>query len=162
MSYVDKNLTAGEMVVYRTRLHWISVLWSVIFAAIFVIVGLLFAILGLSDMKSNSDSLIIGMSLIVFAALLGVLAKLRRNSVEMAVTNKRVIIKAGLISKRTIELFLGKVESVAVDQGILGRVLGYGSVIVRGTGGTAEPFKYVERPEEFRHQVQSHMEMATR
>jgi len=72
MSYVDKNLTAGEMVVYRTRLHWISVLWSVIFAAIFVIVGLLFAILGLSDMKSNSDSLIIGMSLIVFAALLGI------------------------------------------------------------------------------------------
>lgn len=160
MSYVDKNLTSGEMVLYRTRLHWISILWNAVFAVLFGIVGLLLIVVALSDMKSNGDAFLIGLFCIIVAAALGFLGKLRRNCVEMAVTNKRVIIKVGLISKRTIELFLAKVESIGVNQGILGRIMGYGSVVVRGTGGTAEPFKYVERPEEFRHQVQHHMEMA--
>jgi uncharacterized membrane protein YdbT with pleckstrin-like domain len=162
MSYIDKSLTVGESVLYRTRLHWISIFWNVVFAALFGLVGLLLIVVALSDMKSAGDALWIGLFCIVVAATLGFLGKLRRNSVEMAVTNKRVIIKVGLISKRTIELFLAKVESIGVNQGILGRVLGYGSVVVRGTGGTAEPFKYVERPEDFRRQVQHHMEMATR
>ncbi len=160
MSYIDKNLTAGETVLYRTRLHWVSILWSVVFAALFGIVGLLLVVVALSDIKGSGDAMWIGLFFIVVAAGLGFLGKLRRNSVEMAVTNKRVIIKVGLFSKRTIELFLAKVESIGVNQGILGRVLGYGSVVVRGTGGTAEPFKHVEHPEDFRHQVQHHMEVA--
>ena len=160
MSYVDKNLTAGETVLYRTQLHWISMFWSVVFAAFFGIQGLSLTILGLSDVKNNDSAMWVGLFEIAAAAGLALLGNLRRNSVEMAVTNKRVIIKVGLVSKRTVELFLSKMESVAVNQGILGRILGYGSVVVRGTGGTAEPFKYVERPEDFRNQVQHHMETA--
>jgi uncharacterized membrane protein YdbT with pleckstrin-like domain len=79
----------------------------------------------------------------------------------MAVTSKRVIMKVGLLRKRTVELFLPKVESVRVEQGLLGRMLRYGDIVVRGTGGTAEPFKNVRLPLEFRRQVQQQSENLT-
>jgi len=72
---------------------------------------------------------------------------------EFAVTNKRVIIKVGLISRRTVELNLAKIESVGVDQSIIGRILGYGTIIVCGTGGTKEPFRGLADPLGFRKAV---------
>src|SRR2546430_10116576 len=71
----------------------------------------------------------------------------------MAVTNKRVIVKSGLANRRTIELLLSRIESIAVEEPALGRLLGYGTVIVRGTGGTPEVFPQIARPLEFREQV---------
>jgi uncharacterized membrane protein YdbT with pleckstrin-like domain len=79
---------------------------------------------------------------------------LKRNATEMAVTNKRVIVKSGLTDRRTIELLLPRIESIAVEEPALGRLLGYGTVIVRGTGGTPEVFPQIARPLEFREQVQ--------
>lgn len=73
---------------------------------------------------------------------------------EFAITNKRIIIKVGLISRRTIEMNLSKIESVSVDQTILGRILRYGTITVIGTGGTREPFTYISHPLEFRRQFQ--------
>jgi uncharacterized membrane protein YdbT with pleckstrin-like domain len=64
----------------------------------------------------------------------------------------------GYLTKRTIELFLSKVESVEVEQTLGGRMLGYGSITVRGTGGTNEPFNHVADPLEFRRQVQHQIE----
>ncbi len=78
----------------------------------------------------------------------------KRNATEMAVTNKRVIVKSGLANRRTIELLLARIESIAVEEPALGRLLGYGTVIVRGTGGTPEVFPRIARPLEFREQVQ--------
>lgn len=73
---------------------------------------------------------------------------------EFAITNKRIIIKVGLISRRTLEMNLNKIESVNVDQGILGRILGYGTIVVIGTGGTREPFASISNPIEFRKRFQ--------
>jgi len=73
---------------------------------------------------------------------------------EFAITNKRIIIKVGFISRRTLELNLSKVESVTVDQSILGRILGYGTITVIGTGGTKEPFGDIREPLDFRKQFQ--------
>jgi uncharacterized membrane protein YdbT with pleckstrin-like domain len=70
------------------------------------------------------------------------------------VTTKRVIIKVGLVRRRSVELLLRQVEAIRVEQGILGRILGYGTIIVGGTGGTAEPFSEIAAPLEFRRQVQ--------
>jgi uncharacterized membrane protein YdbT with pleckstrin-like domain len=100
----------------------------------------------------------VGFALIVIGSIILGIAVLRRNATEMAVTNKRLIIKVGFLTKRTVELFLGKVESVGVEQSLLGRVLGYGSLVVRGTGGTNEPFSHVSNPLEFRRQVQHQIE----
>ena len=92
-------------------------------------------------------------SLVVAASFFGV-GLVRRNATEMAVTNKRVIVKSGLADRRTIELLLPRIESIAVEEPALGRLLGYGTVVVRGTGGTPEVFRQIARPLEFREQVQ--------
>jgi len=73
---------------------------------------------------------------------------------EFAITNKRVIIKVGLISRRTLEMNLSKIESVNVSQSILGRLLGYGTIVVVGTGGTREPFAAITDPLAFRKKFQ--------
>jgi uncharacterized membrane protein YdbT with pleckstrin-like domain len=88
------------------------------------------------------------------ATLLYGLAK--RNATEMAVTNKRVLIKTGMASRRTLDLMLGRVESIGVEETMMGRTLGYGTVILRGTGGTPEVFVMIANPQEFRRQVQEH------
>jgi hypothetical protein len=76
----------------------------------------------------------------------------------MAVTNKRVFLKWGPLRHRTLELLLDKVESIGVEEGILGRMLGYGTAVVRGTGGTPQRFRLVRQPKEFRRQVQQRIE----
>ena len=73
----------------------------------------------------------------------------------MGITNKRVIVKTGLATRRTIELLLSRIESVVVEEPAMGRVLGYGTVIIRGTGGTPEVFEKIAHPLAFREQVQS-------
>ena len=73
---------------------------------------------------------------------------------EYAITSKRVMIKVGLISRRTVEMNLTKVESINVFQGLLGRLLGYGTIVVVGTGGTKETFDGIASPLVFRKKFQ--------
>jgi len=82
-------------------------------------------------------------------------AWVRSSSSEFAVTDKRVIIKVGWIRRRTLETMLAKVEGVGVDQTLTGRMLGFGTITVTGTGGTKEEFDRIADPLEFRRQVQS-------
>ena len=73
---------------------------------------------------------------------------------EFAITNRRVIIKTGLVSRKTFEMNLSKIESVNVDQGIFGRMLGYGTIRIVGSGGTSEVFPNIKNPLEFRKKFQ--------
>ncbi len=73
---------------------------------------------------------------------------------EFAITNKRIIMKVGLIRRRTLEMNLQKIETVNINQGILGRMLGYGTVTIIGTGGTRESFPRIANPLEFRKRFQ--------
>lgn len=77
-----------------------------------------------------------------------------RYSNEFAITNKRIIVKTGLICRKTLELNLSKIESVNVDQSILGRMLGYGTIRIIGTGGTREEFLNISNPIELRKNFQ--------
>ena len=95
-------------------------------------------------------------------AILVGLGLIRKNSTEVAVSNKRVLIKSGFINRKSIEVLLPKIESIGVDESGLGRVLGYGSVVVRGTGGTFETFDRIAHPNEFRQQVQQQIGGGTR
>jgi len=92
-------------------------------------------------------------------AVIGVmLGLLRRNTTEMAVTTRRVVIKTGLAARKTIEMLLNKVESIEVSETAGGRMLGYGTIVLIGTGGTSEPFHKIAHPLEFRSQVQQQIE----
>jgi uncharacterized membrane protein YdbT with pleckstrin-like domain len=165
MSYVERNLVAGETLLYQTRHHWIVLIGPLLVALAVGLPGLLLVFAGTA--KSNvleeyvvrfpggtQTALIFGGILLVVAlANLGWgLAK--RNATEMAVTNRRVLIKTGMGSRRTLDLMLSRVESIGVEETMWGRMLGYGNVIVRGTGGTPEPFVKISQPQEFRRQVQ--------
>jgi uncharacterized membrane protein YdbT with pleckstrin-like domain len=85
---------------------------------------------------------------------LGVYPYLVSRFSEFGITNKRLIIKTGILSRRTLELNLSKIESVNVNQSLLGRMLGYGSIGVIGTGGTKEYFVSIKNPLEFRRKFQ--------
>src|SRR5262249_28664278 len=86
---------------------------------------------------------------------------IQRATSEFAVTNRRLIIKLGLISRRTVELNLSRVESIEVHQGVLGRLLDYGTISVNGTGGTIESFNAIAHPLEFRRAVLQAAETAS-
>ena len=156
MSYVENNLVSGENVMYCARLHWIVLLFPGIVSAFLGLPGLMWLAVGLFSKKDSSTDGMVGMGfvLIVIGALFLLYGILRKNSAEFAVTNKRVILKTGVVKRRTAEMFLQKVESIGVDQSILARIFNYGTVTVRGTGGTLEPFSHVSHALEFRRQVQ--------
>jgi uncharacterized membrane protein YdbT with pleckstrin-like domain len=69
-----------------------------------------------------------------------------------------VVVKVGLTSRRTVELLLSKIESIGVEESLFGRMLGYGTVLLRGTGGTPESFNTIAHPLEFRREVQQQIE----
>jgi uncharacterized membrane protein YdbT with pleckstrin-like domain len=157
LGYIERNLVPGESVLYKTRLHWIVLFWP--FAAGFVLgsVGLLFAVGGYqasAKAHSYAGMTILGLLLLICAASFVGIGLIRRNSTEVAVSSKRLVIKTGFISRKSVEVLLSKVESIGVDESVFGRMLGYGSVIVRGTGGTYETFSRIANPNEFRRQVQ--------
>lgn len=155
MSYVDENLISGEEVRYRARLHWIALFHYYVAALLVAASGAVLVGVGVS--QETGAASIAGVVLLVAGVALAVVAALLRGSAEFAITNKRVIIKTGIIQRRTSEMFLAKIETVGVDQGLLARMLDYGTISVRGTGGTAEPFTRIARPLEFRRQVQEQM-----
>ena len=159
-NYVDQNLNTGESVLYRTRIHWAIFIWPSFFALFMLFPCVSFLGVGISS--SNDQGMAIGGIVFLLVGLLpGAIAYLRRASAEFAVTNKRVILKWGVFQTHTAELFLTKVESIGVSQNPLARLLGYGTIVVRGTGGTPEPFRKVDHPLEFRRQVQNQVEQAT-
>ena len=149
MRYVRKVLQPGETVVYATKLHWLIYVNTTLLAI--ACVALVGAAVSTSD--NQSISLAFAIAAIIFALLAlstGLRAFIRRATTELAVTDHRVIYKSGLLSRHTIEMNRDKVESVDVDQSLLGRIFGYGTVIVRGTGGSLEPMRNIGDPLSFR------------
>jgi uncharacterized membrane protein YdbT with pleckstrin-like domain len=121
-------------------------------------VGGFLGLIAMTEFVTAVEGTGVGFLLLLLAVVIVCVGILRWTSTEMAVTNKRVIVKTGVLTQKSLEIPLNKVESIGVNQGILGRVLGYGNVVVRGTGGTPEPFEDIAAPLEFRHQVQAQMD----
>jgi hypothetical protein len=167
MSYVESNLVPGETVIYQTRLHWIVMLGHMI-VGIFLLAlpGAVLLYYAFAHTEIDPRSLQImkigGVALIVGGVIVILVGMVRRSATEMAVTNRRVVIKTGLASRKTIEMMLNKVESIEVSEPAAGRMLGYGSIVVIGTGGTPEPFHKMAHPLEFRSQVQQQIEKLPR
>jgi uncharacterized membrane protein YdbT with pleckstrin-like domain len=133
-SYVENTLLPGEEIIFETKYHWL--------------------IYFLGPIGIFLSLITIGWFLVVIVIAFPFIFMLRTTS-EFAVTNKRVIIKSGWIARRTVEMMLSKVESLDVNQGLIGRWCDYGSITIRGTGGTREKFSMVEQPLLLRRAVQS-------
>lgn len=142
MGYIESNLLPNESVVQRAHLHWIVFLK----AAAVVVVGL-----GLLYFEPKT----IGLIVIGIGLVMAVPPFLERTTSEFGVTSKRVIIKVGLIQRRTLELLIRQVEAISVDQSLTGRILDFGTITLTGTGGVRETFHNIANPLEFRRSIQS-------
>lgn len=123
-SYIDSALIKDEKVIYTGHIS----LWSL---APLIILGVLLL------------PFIVGLVFLIIAYI-------RYKTTELAFTNKRVIAKAGLISRQTIELSIAKIESIQVNQGILGRIFNFGTLVVSGAGNPQAPIPGISDPMAFR------------
>jgi uncharacterized membrane protein YdbT with pleckstrin-like domain len=144
MSYVDRNLLPGEQVTFRTHLSLV----------IFTVPAAL-ALLALFFYLLAPGTRLVGHLFLLGALAVGAVKYFDYATSEFAVTNKRIIIKVGFLKRRTLEMQVQKVETVAVNQGIGARILGCGDILVTGTGGTKEAFRHVSAPLRLRHAVQA-------
>ncbi|MGB2589534.1 MAG: PH domain-containing protein [Candidatus Acidiferrum sp.] len=159
MSYIEKHLIPGETLQYQTKLHWIVMLGHAALSVFFITAAVALAVYSWNERRAGHphSNVLVWLALAAFLAglILFGIGQIKREATVMALTNKRIIVKTGLATRRTVELLLTKIESVVVEEPAMGRVLGYGTVIIRGTGGTPETFDNIAHPLEFRAQVQN-------
>jgi uncharacterized membrane protein YdbT with pleckstrin-like domain len=149
MSYVASVLQPGENIRYVTKVHWIIYVPGVAF----LLLGIAVYVMALQPMSTYWIWAWISGFLVACAAVALFMAWFQRWTTEIAVTDRRIIYKRGFIRRRTIEMHLDKVESIDVDQSILGRILNYGDLLIRGVGIGIEPLKNIGSPIEFRNHV---------
>lgn len=136
-TYVDNNLMEGEHVIARAELHW----------AMFIVPGI-FAFLGLLMLLTTGESML----LVLSGLWLGWRYIVMRTT-ELAITNHRILAKFGVIRRLAVDVMNSKVEGVTYNQGIIARIFGFGTVVVRGTGVGIVPVPYIEHPEAFKREV---------
>lgn len=130
MSYIEQSLSSGEKVEGLFRLHW--------FAWIPVVMWI-----------------ILGLVTFGLTWLIAIYEYLRIRFLEQGVTNKRVILKKGIISRKTEEMKLKSIETVEIDQGIFGRIFGFGTVRVTGRGVSSVIFHGIDDPMSVKRQIES-------
>ncbi|MGA7540224.1 MAG: PH domain-containing protein [Steroidobacteraceae bacterium] len=162
MRYIEASLIPGETVVYQTRLHWIVMLRHILLGLLLLAGSgaLLSYLLKQPRFENAGEHLAEGGAVALLAgAIAAIVAGVaRRSATEMAVTTRRVVVKQGLVGRKTIELLLNKIEAIEVSEPMFGRMLGYGSITMVGTGGTSEPFHKIAHPLQFRSEVQQQLE----
>jgi uncharacterized membrane protein YdbT with pleckstrin-like domain len=149
MSYLTGVLQPDEQVLRIGRIHWVVYLRPLLLSAICAL------FLYLADRPHSLPT-----PMLIGAAISGVLAAIAlaralfwKWATELAVTNRRIIYKRGIIRRDTVEMNMGKVETVEVQQSLLGRLLGYGTLQVKGTGQSIEHLRTIARPLALRNAI---------
>ena len=151
MGFVQDNLTQNEKIIYEAKLHWAMFITPVLF----ILLGILLTVLSFAGGENNAGCLGLSWAVILLGVIAGISSGLSYATSEFALTNKKVIAKVGFIRRQSIELMLQKIESVNISQPIMGRMLGYGTITVTGTGGVKTPFKNITDPIKLKNQIQN-------
>jgi uncharacterized membrane protein YdbT with pleckstrin-like domain len=149
MTYIDSILEPGEKVRYRTTVSWTTYKAAILLA----ICALASLLAGASYAEVVNISWFAAIAFAVAAIVAFLPAWFRRWTTEIAVTDRRIIIKRGLIRRHTVEMNMQKVESVDVDQTLIGRLFNYGNVTIRGTGSSFEKLRMIDSPLKLRTTV---------
>ena len=149
--YIDEILQPGEKVLYSTNAHWIFYLPAIL-AWIVALV-----LLGLSRATTTEGVILLCLSASAVVALAAAYWTVRgwfhRLTTETDVTDRRVVHKTGFIKRRTFEIALDKIESVDVEQSILGRIFNYGDVTIMGVGEGRQTISTIASPLAFRSAI---------
>jgi len=154
MGYIRNHLMSGEEVVREARLSLV----------VYLPAALLFALSVVQFVEiyrggpETRDAMAVPLTFLALAFVASVPALIRRTSTEFAVTNRRVVVKVGFLRRHSTEILLRQVEGITVDQGILGRIFGYGTIVVEGTGSDRTPYKGIAAPMAFRLAVQEQID----
>ena len=146
MSYIQNNLQAGEEIKYKADIHW----YIFVYPAILLLLGAFFS--------SAQTGFIYYIGLLLL--LLGLFQLIKRVLLKMAeyvVTNKKVILKSGILSRDALELILSKCEGLRINQSVMGRILGFGSIVVT-TGGATNQFNFIANPMKFRNEINAQIQ----
>jgi len=147
MSYVQRTLGNKETVLFSTGYHWLY--WL----GVYLLTGPFCAVALVSIPYAGWDYLILSMLLVPF--IFGFVRFIRGISLEVAVTTDRFVKKTGFVSITTEEISLDKIEEVNVDESIMGRIFGYGSVLVHGTGAGDIRVDMIKDPVNLRRHIQT-------
>lgn len=146
MSYIQNNLQAGEEIKYKADIHW----YIFVYPAALILLGAFFS--------SAPEGILYYIGLILL--LLGVIQLVKRvlfkMGAEYIVTNRKVVLKSGLLSRDALELTLNKCEGLRITQSALGRILGFGAIVVT-TGGATNTFKFIADPMRFRNEINAQL-----
>ncbi len=129
-TYINEMLIDGEQVIYRVRRS----MWS---QFVLILVGIVLL-----------PAFGVGLLLLLWAWIVC-------RTTELVITNKRIISKSGIIQRSAMEVRLDKIESIKVDQGIMGRILNFGLITISGTGGDKTPIESIADPLQFQKHFMS-------
>ncbi|MBI1916231.1 MAG: PH domain-containing protein [Planctomycetes bacterium] len=155
-SYIQHNLMPCEHLVGITCIHPLVLVAPGIVAAL----GLLLGLVGILVGESGILLVVIGLPMAVLAGLIMIAQLVERLTTEFSCTDRRIVIKSGLITTQLREMPLAKVEALLMEQGLFGKLFGYGTLVFKGTGGTRRTCKNIEAPFDFYKRVQQQVAVA--
>ena len=130
MAYIDESLSKGEEIHEIFKHHWVSKIPMIIW-------------------------LVLGIPTFGITLVLAIWEWLKLRNLEQGVTNKRVIRKSGIISRKSDEMKIRSIETVEIDQGVFGRLFGFGNVKITGHGISDVMFKKIDNPLKVKKAVES-------
>jgi uncharacterized membrane protein YdbT with pleckstrin-like domain len=160
MRYINSTLLREEKIVFATRPHWIVFGPTVISLILSLLIWIYGADKGALNLRIAGEPFYAWASwfCLAMALYLGVRAWVMYMFSEYGITNKRVIMKTGVIQRDAFETFLPRVEGINVWQSVIGRVINYGTITVVGTGGTRDSFPQIPDPIHFRQVIQQQID----
>lgn len=147
---VTKASSEPETVIHKEHIHWAMFINPVIL----LVLGVLTMLPGFLE-RDLSTFICVGAPFVALALLAMLRLVIVYFTHEFVLTNKRIVIKTGLLSRNTFEVLLTKVEGIGVSQPLFGRIFGYGSIVITGTGGAKQIFRGMKKPVEFRELIEA-------
>ncbi len=165
MSYIEKTLTDNEKIIAFRRSHWILLVWPIVLFTFFISISLFLLYLFRNlpaDFVIPYEGIKIAIFIIIALFLIFIVTTIftyliKYISTEYVITNKRIIFKTGFIWTNTDELRNSQLENIQIKQSIMGRILLYGDLEFRGTGGSPVIFKTISNPIAFKKEIENHL-----
>ncbi len=159
MSYLESKLTADEELIYVGKFHWVILIKPMAILTLWVFV--------LANIEKyqlfNHIPIAIPYKVYIYSVSLFFVGWLLLNmfiikwTTHIGITNQRLLYKQGFIAIDLNGMPLSKIENIDSSQSILGRILGYGTVTVKGSGSTPIYLHDIAKPMEFRNELASRL-----